>query len=284
MAEGIMAELGKSVTGNVESALLKIEDDRGTKALIKPSAGIGKSRSIATLAVSGLKMVAKATQDKMIIKMSEKILSAKPDAKETDSTKYFHVQFNPSELAIYGRCEEVQKSNAQAEGAHGTSDSALKPQFLELSLNLIFDHVNTYDAFLFNKMTMGMSTAGVTNAASAASSANGKTWSVQPEVEGLLAALRNPETRKVTFAWNDFSFQGLLNDVAATYTMFSVSGRPIRARVELRIRQDLSEGATNDWIKNFEAVFGDQKDQEPNRTSSYVRTQQKMGSLLNLDL
>ena len=102
---------------------------------------------------------------------------------------------------------------------------------ISLSMRLYFDEVNLADSFMWEKFTSGVSVQTGVNIATAVAGAKGKVWTVQTQVEGLVAALRNLYTRKVYFHWADFTFGGQLQTVMAQYTMFSTSGRPVRAVV-----------------------------------------------------
>lgn len=190
--------------------------------------------------------------------------------------KKFQVQFNPSELQIYATNLKVDKADTRTidDNNRALSDSALSST-VELTVNLIFDHVNIYDAFMMDKV--GLSATGLTNAASAIASAAGKTWTVQTEVEGLISALRNKYTRSITFMWANFSFVGVLRNVNAQYTMFSVSGRPIRAKVMLRLRQEINTKTLNSWQDDFDKAFGGD-------TTNLVSFEQNISSLINVDL
>jgi len=250
---GILSDVGKSVTGNIESAYIIIKDYRlaseqsgsqGGTALLSKTAGV-LSKGISAVASGAL----------------------------TDNEKRFKVQFNPSELGINSSCFATNRSDTQVKDGQqaNVSDAALKPT-LDLTVSLIFDDVNVYDAFMADKVR-GLSTAnGIINVGLASK----KTWTVQTEVEGLLAALRNQYTRNITFQWTNFSFVGQLTNVSAQYTMFSTSGRPIRAKVLLRLRHEMDPDALkNSWYKYFDdAMEGD--------ASNLTTTESKVQNLLNL--
>jgi hypothetical protein len=96
-------------------------------------------------------------------------------------------------------------------------------------------------------------------------------------VEALVAALRNPFTRMISFRWADFSFIGQLNTVRANYTMFSTSGRPIRAQVLLRIQHEMDPTMLQGWYDSFDDAFDGE-------SSNLVKKEQNMSTLLNLKL
>ena len=83
-------------------------------------------------------------------------------------------------------------------------------------------------------------------------------YTVQPQTNGIIAAMLREGTRQVTFKWADMSFTGYLQEASARYTMFSVSGKPVRSMVRINITQyvpRLAEGKY--WNDAFDKLFGD---------------------------
>jgi hypothetical protein len=236
-----------SLTGNVESACLIIKDYRSTSGagMLGAAAGASKALSGVLSAVAG------------------------------GSDKTFHVQFNPSEIQLFASNPKVNKADTRkiGDGKRSLSESPVKPT-VEMSVNLIFDKVNNTDAFMWDKLNTGLT---VNTAVSAVKSLVGKKYTVQPEVEGLIAALRNEYTRNVTFQWAKFSFVGVLKYVSANYTMFSTSGHPIRAKVTLRLRQEMTMSNLQNWYDDVKNAF-------EGGSSNLVLPQQTVGSVLNLGL
>jgi hypothetical protein len=107
----------------------------------------------------------------------------------------------------------------------------------------MFDEVNIHDAFTCEKVTVGTGAAKnigtqIMKAAGAAE------WSVQPAVEGLVGAMRNSNTRRIEFNWGEFVFVGTLEQINVDYTMFSPLGKPLRAKMQLRILNDFNDQAS----------------------------------------
>ena len=252
----IGSDIVSSITGNVESALLILEDRREIGDSSADALKVKTSNALA----NGLKDVGAG-------------------ALGTSGRKTFRVQFNPSELqldALVDTVERVGVQNSAEEGQRRSAASAsTTASQIDLSLNLIFDQVNVYDSFMWDKATNLLSVNGVAGAVAAAA---GKVYTVQPEVEGLIGALRDPFTRTITFQWADFSFTGTLESVSAKYTMFSVSGRPVRANVFLRLQMEQGAEEIAAWSADFDAMFG------ADGKASLVTADQKAGSLVNLGL
>jgi hypothetical protein len=194
-------------------------------------------------------------------------------ALEKASKKTFRVQFNPSEIQIYTMSDPHSKMDVQTKKSLTAS---IQGPTAELSTTLYFDHMIVNDSFMLDKPILPFSVSGATNAVMAI---GGKLedHTVQKEVEGLLAALQNPLTRSVTFKWTDLTFTGTLYNINAQYTMFSNHGRPVRAKVNVRLRQQITEGTMAPWLSDFEKAFGGD-------STNLVRPEQKFGNLLNLGL
>jgi hypothetical protein len=187
--------------------------------------------------------------------------------------KIFRVQYNPSELEVNASAIGKEKKDARSDDtASGGLVEVSVAGRLELSATLWFDKMKPSTSFMMNK---DVSLAGgVRGAVDLIREED----SVQTEVEGFIAALRNPFTQIITFHWADFSFTGSLFGVSAQYMMFSSSGRPVRAKVSIRVRQESDKRYTTGFFDDFDTAFsGDQ--------SSLVLTEQKaLTSLLNLKL
>lgn len=242
-------ETAAALTGKPNSAKLIIEDLRE----VKTTAPVNSAAAGTGSALSSLTQTVKATASEVL---TAGAASAGAVASSL-TTRIFSVQFNPSSFDIYATSLEVSKFDT-VRGEDGKQreyvESAVAPT-VEMSVELIFDHVTIADAFMVDKLRQGVVTTAVT-AASAIANKGAKVNTVRTEVEGLIGALRNAHTRNITFTWADFSFKGILKDVAAEYTMFSVEGRPIRARVMLRIQQEQKEAVKESWKNDFKAAFG----------------------------
>ncbi len=236
-----------ALAGNPNTAKLTIEDRRAqkTEEPVNPAA-------------SGAAAGASALTQAVLESASEALAGGAPSAASAASsptTRIFSVQFNPSSFDIYATSLDVQKLNTVRDedgSQRAFTDSAVAPT-VEMSVELVFDHVTIADAFMVDKLRQGVFNTGI----NAIASLSGKkpVYTVRTEVEGLIGALRNSHTRTVTFTWADFSFKGTLKDVAAEYTMFSLEGRPIRAKVMLRIRQEQSDESRAAWKSDFVTAF-----------------------------
>lgn len=263
----VMNQLAASVTGNIEQAYLVIYDYRKTCA---GGAGGKKGQALAMKFFRKKDALARAAaaEDKPVVP------GAEPPTPSGTVQKIFKVQFNPSQLTINASNISVGKSDAQ--GGQSVQDTVTKAK-LTMTTALYFDEMNVYDSFMWDKFTGGLTAQGAKNIATAVMSAKGKTWTVQDEVEGLISALRNPLTRNIAFRWTDFVFSGQLSNVSAQYTMFSTSGKPVRAKVTLKICHEMDDSYLAPWYNDYNKAFT-----APN--SSLVGAAQKVGNLLNVSL
>lgn len=149
-------------------------------------------------------------------------------ANDMSSAIQVELPFNPSSInfrAIAGGGHAIQTSS-------GTKYESIDPR-LELGFTAYVDEVNSYDAFLFEKINRGGGGVGLVR--SAVNLAKNTQYSVAVYVEGLLAALRTEKNSEIWFRWGKMEYGGALNSVNARYTMFNPSGNPIKAEIDIRI-------------------------------------------------
>ena len=231
MAFNIKETLATSGLGGVQKALLVIHRNEDASAL-------------------NTALVTRSTAD--ALKSAAGGLSATSAALKGRGVKasVMQVQYNPSSLTIQANAEAIPFTHLQQNVDSSVPNQSLRPPMVMLSVELTFDAMNPKDAFMAEKFT-SISTGGiVSSVAGGIQTAAGKGYTVQPQTEGLIAALLRPSTRLVTFRWADMAFTGQLVEVQADYTMFSVSGKPIRSTVSMNIAQQVESGADADYWEN----------------------------------
>lgn len=229
----------KGLVGNIEKAVLFFPDQVKSVTLNEPEAvqAFGKSlgmdaktirkRSLEMqLSKAKLKTVSAnaATTSYVMSKMDQDLSKMKG--------KTFKVQFNPSTIQINARGGgRSLVSNYGAKGENQRTTIQYRPldPYITVSFSIFFDKLNNADAFMEERLTLGVTTLGK----NIATAAVGMEYTVKPQVEGFLAAIRNEAHRAMIFQWGSLRYMGLLNSVSSRYTMFNTAGNPIRAEVQL---------------------------------------------------
>lgn len=164
------------------------------------------------------------------------------------------VQYNPTSIRMQ---TTTGMQTDYGGGATGNMSNSMivqnnVPTSTTMSVQLVFDEVNIFDAFMVNNVN-----SPVGSAAQAVGYFVGKEHTVQPQIEGILSLLTMDATRHVVFYWSKMSFRGELTSVQANYTMFNKSGDPIRGVVNLSIRQGEQPGIYDQdcWDKAYDNMF-----------------------------
>ena len=199
------------------------------------------------------------------------------------SEKTYTVQFNPNQLSISGYGGGMyQKTNYGVGSKNQDKNNGIsfEPAKVRLMLNvtLIFDQVSVKDAFMADKIAMSP-TAILTGAATLAKELITKEeYSVQPIVEGFIGMLRQERTRFVTFCWGSMRYEGVVNSLNTSYTMFNLTGQPIRAEVEMSmilVDEEVGPDNMGTWQEHYNQAFGRGNLSLKNKT-------QVVGNLLNI--
>lgn len=283
----ILSNAARSVTGAVTKAYIKFEDERVSAKDITVT-GVKARAAASPVGLSGMTNVLGKAQRAVanansaagaILKMGLDVA-----AKLTPQKNVYEVKFNPSEINFLAHGGmKVQKMNFAA--GDETEDNTVKIEFVEMKprimmqVPLIFDDCERTDAFMAEKFG-DITAAARTVAASGISMATGTTYSVRPQVEGFIAALRNEKTRKMTFFWGNLEYRGILESVHAEYTMFNMEGHPIRANVNLSmllVDESVSDNCMGYWEESYRKAF--EKD-----SSSLGSAVQNLGNITNIKL
>ena len=199
--------------------------------------------------------------------------------------KSMKVQFNPESISIHaiggGSFQITNFSGDTADkktGGKSLSSEKADPR-ISVTIPLIFDAENNADAFLQDKLIMSPTSIMKNLATAAATLFGGAEFSVQKQVEGLVSVLRNEYTREITFTWSEMSYSGLISGVDVQYTMFSPTGKPIRAKVNLSILcydTTVKQGDMGQWADRYSSCF-----RNPNIIKN-AKAGQQVSSILNI--
>lgn len=190
------------------------------------------------------------------------------------------VQYNPSSLRFSTAAGVLRQPGVGDAGDNQYTQVNVQGK-TQLSVQLIFEDINLKDAFMWEKYRLSIDD-GV-SAVQGIMSAKAGGYSVQKQVDGILSLVTQTTTRQVIFYWGKLSFHGELTNVSANYTMFNMTGNPIRAQLDLTIRQGEAETGASErqyWDKAFDKLFGTS---DQNTVIDDQSALQKVGSLINLN-
>lgn len=257
-----MQGLGASAIGNPKKAMLIIPTDTET---------VLNDEEIAARAWGALESAGAIGTE------------AEAQAKKAFQTAGFHimqVQYNPSSISITCNASKMPVQSLQTNMDASIPKQNDRPPSIMLSVELIFDAVNNKDAFMFEKFRLSAADL-LSDVAGVLKNRKG-VYSVLPQTNALVAASMRKSTRDVIFKWADMTFAGGITEVSARYTMFSVSGQPIRSVVNLNISQKVDGKANiSYWNNAFNKCFGDEYFSQ---LSGGQDAGQYVSSLLNLGI
>ncbi len=181
------------------------------------------------------------------------------------------VQYNPSTIQFSAvAAGDYTNFTGPADAGVRQTVNVNRPSSITMKVQLIFDKINQLNAFsIYNQgFSFGTAASAVTNFV--------REYTVQPQVEGLISLLTMENTRQVIFIWSEMFFHGELQGVEASYTMFNKKGKPIRATVDLMIKQsDTANSFPSDseyWNSAFTKAWGEAGQAQMNSTGTVTGT------------
>ena len=202
--------------------------------------------------------------------------------------KSYKVQFNPSNLQIRsvgGGRFAITDYGTEKEGDTKVERTGMAPH-ITISFRIIIDETNNADAFMTDKFSVSASGTTQNLGTLAATAIGKKEFTVRPQVEGFLAAIRSSYHRAVVLQWGKMRYAGMLNSVQARYTMFNTSGNPIRAELDITLQaaSTSSEAMLTFWKKRYADILGKlatkKKDETVSATTGNLTN--TLSNLLNL--
>lgn len=183
----------------------------------------------------------------------------------------YTVQFNPSSLRLSGSgggMTQMTNYTDGSDGRHSGVSYGAAETYIEMSVQLVFDETNNMVAFPGD--ISGFNMSNVANVGITAGLNKLKGVDVSTHVQGFLASIRNRNTRRVAFCWGKMIYYGIVNRVAARYTLFNPSGKPVRATVDMSlVLSDPTINADNMgyWAERHADFFDENKSLSGNRNS-----------------
>lgn len=258
-----LSEYFSNMLGNVEKAIIKVVDDGASKQedavkLEGGNVGQGIREQLSQAYVGNDVDRFNSIVDLKKYHMKAEALFA--------SGKQFTVQFNPATLRIRaagGGKTEIKNFLNDAENNTGKPigySYAPAPFSIHMDVDLIFNKVDPNDAFLELAPSLGtFKGAGksVFNLLGQNSS-----YSVQNEIEGLIAATRCFNVCLLSFNWGKLCYSGVLQNLDTSYTVFNPKGEPVAGTVHLSmilINEDVNERNMGKWYEAYQKAFDKEK-------------------------
>ncbi len=159
----------------------------------------------------------------------------------------FEVQYNPKELKVdkkvsWKEHDDQGQDEASLEFQKGSPQSLA----MELMFDTTIDGTNVFETWVTGLLAL-------TNA------------NCEPE-SGEQGELDKQRPTRVLFYWGSFDFEGVVESISTSYTMFAADGTPLRAKVQVKMKewgQETFDDATSGqrWAGNtfklVEAKAGD---------------------------
>lgn len=198
-----------------------------------------------------------------------------------DNKLRFEVQFNPATLNISAQRGGVITS-VDFTGNNAAQGLQVQPTYMTMNVDLIFNKVDPSEAFLDQKLIFTQALQGnVKSTLNTLSKFTGSVgYSVQSEIEGLIAACKILGTVYVKFDWGKLSYVGLLDALDCEYKMFSPKGEPIYGVVHLSMilaDPKVTDGNLGKWNEAYLELIKD-------GPVSMNTLSNKVGSYLNFSL
>ena len=274
-ATDFISNIAGNMVGKVEKAIIRVVDDGNT-------GGSDDARQLTLLnaeqnQMNGMSGGLKDLSDssgKLKMKVSDLASIAADLDSLYASGKQYKVQFNPATLQLNatggGKTEikDYAKKDAEKTGSDIGIRYESAPFQVTLDVDLILNKVNPNDAFVevFQSMaTFKGATSTVKNVIG-----KGSSYSIQNDVEGLIAATRHLSTCLISFNWGKMCYTGKLQNLNATYTVFNPKGEPVAGTVHLSmilIDEDVNERSIGKWISAYSEAFSDPRSLGPKEQS-----------------
>lgn len=154
------------------------------------------------------------------------LTKAKLVIEKESGSKTIDVLFNPSEYQLTDGASYAEK---KVPGLDGPIIQYISGEATELSVSLFLD------TYVPGGSSMLSAVPGLGGNSSTDVSAITKEIARSTSIVG---SLHRPP--KVTFQWGSLNFEGVITKVSHTYTMFTESGMPVRAKVNLTFKSLIS--------------------------------------------
>lgn len=175
---------------------------------------------------------------------------------------FIEVQYNPATVVISasgGTYMSMDRSGNIGSASASAVVERHQPTQKKCSFTIIIDDCEENDAFGFSGNTSMTLSNMAGTAASAAGTLLGKKHSVKEKCEALMGLVMDSHLQDMVFCYGKMVFHGQLVSCNTKYTMFNLSGNPIRAEVRMTLLQvadpTLYEFDMIEWQNKWEKAF-----------------------------
>ena len=171
----------------------------------------------------------------------------------------FEVQYNPETIGLSCNSGEIEYKMGPGDEGVNNINSKSYASNIYFDVDLVFEKIVAGDSYKTPWSATDMLKTAVDMFCE-------NKYSVQNQVEGLLALLTRNASRMIVFHWDKMTFVGELNNISATYNMFSSSGRPVSAKIHLKLIDRAKDSETGEsesaeyWNEAFNNLFGNESD------------------------
>lgn len=252
---GLLSNVTSSVTGKVNKALICVKKPTAAKINTKLGGRIdSKNLPMVGGAMSNVDLRAK------LVSSQKGFISDFTSMKKQAEVQGYHVmevKYNPSKIQLHSHSGNQIMPGTGGSGVSMRVQTA-EPAMTTMQVELVFDDTNNQDAFMMEKFTNLTPGSAVTDIAGIVRNVAGDGYTVQHQIEGMIALLTQSETKQIVFFWGDMAFAGELMSIEAKYTMFNPLGHPVRGIVKLIIREggpDTDASGDSYWDDAYEAML-----------------------------
>lgn len=246
---GLVSNMASSISGKIDKALLCVKKPAAAKVNTEMNAMFDAvGAAMPAQMRTAMPMIGGATTNvdlrAKMVAAQKGFLSSFTQMKGVASQEGYHVmevKYNPSRIRFYSHGGNQMMPGPAGAGANMQVQSTM-PAMTTMQVELLFDDMNPQDAFMMEKFSDLSAGAIVSDIAGVVKSVKGEGYTVQHQIEGLIALITQSETRQVVFYWGDMAYAGEVIGIEAKYTMFNPLGHPVRGTVSLTIREGGPDG------------------------------------------
>ena len=219
---GLISNVVSSVTGKIDKALLCVKKPAAAKVntgINSMHGAVGASLDTGLFPLLGGASSNVDLRAKMAASQKG-FLSSFTSMKNVAKQEGYHVmevKYNPSRIRIQSHGGNQLMPGPAGAGANMQMQSTI-PAMTTMQVELLFDDMNKQDAFMMEKFSDVSAGAIVSDISGVVKNVIGDGYTVQREIEGIIALITQSETRQVVFYWGDMAFAGEVIGIEAKYT------------------------------------------------------------------